>query len=181
MVWAFPLRVASVQRKLSGTGPGRGPVSKRSRQLYILSSWILERRKVPIIGEGQSLGTNVHITDVTDLFIKLFDAALDGRNHLWGPEAYYIAAADEHRWSDVARRIAQLAVEKGWIPTVETEALDHETAVKVAGYEAASWGLNSRGRARRARKLLGWKPTGPSVEEELPNILQGERERLQSQ
>ena len=44
-------------------------------------------------------------------------------------------------------------------------------AKEIAGFEAASYGLNSRGQARRARTYLGWNPTAPTLKEEVPNIV----------
>jgi hypothetical protein len=67
----------------------------------------------------------------------------------------------------------------GYIPEAKAEPIDLESAKEYAGFEALSWGLNSRGQARRARKILGWNPSRPSIVEELPEILQGEWQRLQ--
>lgn len=36
------------------------------------------------------------------------------------------------------------------------------------------WGTNSRMQAQRARKFLGWDPTGPSLEQEIPKTVQAE-------
>jgi hypothetical protein len=53
-----------------------------------------------------------------------------------------------------------------------------EKAKEKAGFEALSWGLNSKGFAKRARKVLGWKPTGKSLKECIPDIVDGEAEKL---
>jgi hypothetical protein len=39
--------------------------------------------------------------------------------------------------------------------------------------------LNSRGKAERASKTLGWKATRGSIEELVPEILEAEYKRLQ--
>ncbi|KAL4892023.1 NAD(P)-binding protein [Aspergillus ambiguus] len=160
-------------------GLGRGPCSQRSRQVYELARWTLERKRAPIIGEGESRGCGVYITDLTDLYMAMFDAVLSGRTDLWGPEAYYLAETGEYRWSDLAREIALIAQKEGFIPTAETESLEAHIAQEWAGFEAASWGLNVRCRATRARKVLGWNPQGPSLEKELPGIVRGEWKALQ--
>jgi hypothetical protein len=49
-----------------------------------------------------------------------------------------------------------------------------EEAKEAAGFEALSWGLNSRGLAKRARKFLGWAPKGRSLEDEVPFIVDQE-------
>lgn len=56
--------------------------------------------------------------------------------------------------------------------------LDVAEAKEIAGFEAASYGLNSRGCAKRARKYLGWNPSAPSLKEEVPNIVDVEAELL---
>jgi hypothetical protein len=42
-----------------------------------------------------------------------------------------------------------------------------------------SWGFNSRGKAERAKKLVGWQPKGPSIEENVEEILKDEKSRLE--
>ena len=83
----------------------------------------------------------------------------------------------EHTWSDLARLIASEAVKLGYISDPKEEALSKDGALEAAGFEALGWGLNSRGKAERARKYLGWKPSRPSIEAEVPKILKEERER----
>lgn len=38
-------------------------------------------------------------------------------------------------------------------------------------FGAVLWGTNSRGTASRARKVLGWKPTGASLEDTLDDLI----------
>ncbi|KAJ5766951.1 uncharacterized protein N7511_004567 [Penicillium nucicola] len=159
-------------------GVGRGPCSQRSRQVYELARTTIKWGKAPIIGLGESMGTNVHIHDLTDLFVLFVQGALDGNELLWGPESYVLAENGEHCWGDLARSIARIAVEAGFISSAEEQTMDIQQARDQAGFEAASWGLNVRCRALRARKL-GWKPTRPSLEAELREIIQGEWDLLQ--
>lgn len=146
-----------------------------------MSRVTLQLQKAPIIGAGQSYWNNVHVHDLSDLFTLLAEAAIAGKNDdgLWGSKAYYLAENGEHCWGDIARLVAQSAAKQGYIPEAKAKQIDIETARKLAGFESFSWGLNSRGRAQRARKLLGWKPYRPSLEEELPGIVQSEWRRLQ--
>jgi len=135
---------------------------------------------VEIIGRGLSFGTDIHIYDLTNLYVILFERALSKQDDgLWGPEAYYLCENGEHCWGELARSIGRICVAEGFIPSAEEEAFGFEEAQKWAGYEAASWGLNSRCRASRARLLLGWQPSAPSLESELRDIVKGEYRRLQ--
>jgi len=74
--------------------------------------------------------------------------------------------------------MADYAVGKGYIETAELENMDKEKAMDAAGFEALSWGMNSRVRAGRAREHLGWEAKECSLEEEVGRIIEGEKNRL---
>ena len=102
----------------------------------------------------------------------------DTSPELWGEKGYILAENGEHVWSDLARKIGSEATKLGYISDPKESALAKDEAIKQAGFEAVSWGLNSRGKAERAKKFLGWKPTQRSIEEEVPDIIKQEHERL---
>lgn len=118
---------------------------------------------------------------MSDVYALLVNAAVAGQNDdgIWGPKAYYLTENGEHLWGDMAQSTAEAAAKLGLIPEAKAEPIDLESAKQYAGFESLSWGLNSRGRALRARKLLGWEPSCPSLLEELPQIVQSEWQRLQ--
>lgn len=80
---------------------------------------------------------------------------------------------------DIAELMAQDAEKRGYVKSLEKRTLSREAALEQAGFEAESWGLNSRGKSYRASRLLGWKPSAPSLEQTVPEIVQQEHERLQ--
>jgi hypothetical protein len=41
-----------------------------------------------------------------------------------------------------------------------------------------SWGFNSRGKAERAKNVVGWQPKAPSIEDTVEEILKDEKERM---
>lgn len=141
----------------------------------------LRLQKGPIIGAGQSIWNNVHVHDLSDLYALLVDAALAGRvdDGLWGPRAYYLTENGEHCWGELAQSTADAATNLGYLPGAKAEPIDLESAKRYAGFESLSWGMNSRGQSRRAGELLGWKPSRPSLVDELPEILRSEWQRLQ--
>lgn len=110
----------------------------------------------------------------------LVDAAVKGNDssELWGPKGYLLAENGEHVWADLSEHMSKIAVGKGYIEKVDKKELSADEALKVAGFEAVTWGLNSRGTARRARKVLGWKPNGKSIEDEAATIVESEYQRL---
>lgn len=162
-------------------GTGRGPVSGRSRQVYELAKLILSAQYIPIVGEGKARWNNIHVADLSNVYLLLCEAAVSKRLEadLWGGNVYYLVERDEHLWSDIAVQIGQEVEKKGYGKSLEKKTLSREAALEQAGFEAESWGMNSRGKALRARKVLGWKPSAPSLEESIPEIVQKEYERLQ--
>lgn len=113
----------------------------------------------------------------------LVEAAVARKSNteLWGEKGYHLVENGEHSWSDLSKRITQVAVEAGYIKDGGEEVLDEEKAKEAAGFESLSWGLNSRGQAKRLRKLLKWTPEQRSIEEEVPTIVKKEWERLHRQ
>ncbi|KAK0353607.1 hypothetical protein LTR91_018754 [Friedmanniomyces endolithicus] len=161
-------------------GRGRGPVAVRSRQAYELTKLILNEKYIPVIGAGKARWNHVHVSDLSQLFLLLVEAAaaqkLDAE--LWGQRGYYLCENGEHVWTELAEKIARDAEGLGFVKKLEKKDLARQAALDVAGFEAVSWGLNSRGKAERARKLLGWSPTAKSIEQEAPNIVKDEHARL---
>ena len=164
----------------TGAGTGRGPVSGRGRQVYELTKLILEKGYIPIVGQGKARWNSVHIEDLSEVYRLLVSKAVDGdtSDELWGAKGYILTENGEHVWGDLARHVARQAVHLGYIQEGPQEgSLGKDEAIKQAGFEAVSWGLNSRGKAERASKFLAWKPVQPSIEDEVRNIIKQEHER----
>jgi len=161
-------------------GKGRGPVSVRGRQLYELAKLVLQKGYIPIIGEGKARWNSVHVGDLSDVYLLLSEKAAKGdtSDELWGAKGYILTENGEHIWGDLARHVGREAARLGLIPEPREGSLGKDEAIDQAGFEAVSWGLNSRGNAERARKFLGWKPSRPSIEEEVPDTLKQENERI---
>ncbi|KAF5577109.1 nucleoside diphosphate sugar epimerase [Fusarium pseudoanthophilum] len=164
-------------------GTGRGPANQRSRQIPGLTETTLEKGFGPIIGAGETEWDNVHVHDLSNLLVLLSDRAASSEKQsdeqeIWGPKGYFFAENGKHKWSQISALIAKEAKKQGIIDSDETKVLDVAEAQKKLGFQALSWGLNSRGEAKRARKFLGWKPVGESLEEWIPESVQIEAKRL---
>jgi nucleoside-diphosphate-sugar epimerase len=143
---------------------------------------ILQKGYTPIVGAGKARWNHVHVHDLAAAFVLLAEAAVAGNlsDEIWGAKGYHLCENGEHVWADLARKISTLAASKGYIAADPKEKqLDKDQALEVAGFEAVSWGWNSRGKARRLRKELGWEPREKSIEDELEQIMEAERSRLQ--
>ncbi|KAH8425399.1 uncharacterized protein LDX57_003152 [Aspergillus melleus] len=165
-------------------GQGRGPGSGRGRQAYELASFILKQKYYPLIGKGLARWNNVHVADLSRLLEALVDAALDPSKkddkEIWGAKGYFLCENGEHVWGELSKYIGEKSFSLGYTPkrpTCKQWSLD-EAVKSPAGFEAASWGWNSRGRAVRARKTLGWQPKERTLEDEVPDIIHAEAARL---
>ncbi|QSZ34245.1 hypothetical protein DSL72_005835 [Monilinia vaccinii-corymbosi] len=162
-------------------GPGRGPGNQRSRQVYNLVKITLQKGQAPQLGKGLTEWDNVHVHDLTSLWVLLAEAAVAGPGpndaEIWNERGYFLAENGHHVWGEVSKQVGEVAFEKGYIKTKEVAPMNVEEAKELAGFEAISWGLNSKGFAKRARKYLGWKPTGRSLKDEIPFIVDSEAKR----
>jgi len=156
-------------------GPGRGPGNQRSRQVYDLAKATLQQGQAPQLGKGLTEWDNVHVHDLSDLWVLLVDAAVknDPEMHdkLWGKDGYFLAENGHHVWGEVSKQVGDVAFEKGYIQEKGVKPMSAEEAKKAGG---ATWGLNSKGYAKRARKYLGWTPKGKSLKDEIPDIVDQE-------
>ena len=76
--------------------------------------------------------------------------------------------------------MASFAFEQGFIKSPTVQDIDVDTADKLTAHGAVLWGTNAQYEAYRARELLGWKPRGSSLEEEIPRTVLEESSRLNS-
>ncbi|PQE23936.1 nucleoside-diphosphate-sugar epimerase protein [Rutstroemia sp. NJR-2017a WRK4] len=162
-------------------GTGRGPGNQRSRQVYNLVSITLKKGQAPQLGKGLTEWDHVHVHDLSNLYLLLAEKAVNGSgeddSELWGEKGYFFAENGHHVWGELSKLVGEVAYEKGYIKTKEVAAMDVKEAIDLAGFEAESWGLNSKGFAKRARKFLGWEPKARSLKDEIPYIVEAEAKR----
>ncbi|KAK6499668.1 hypothetical protein TWF481_010031 [Arthrobotrys musiformis] len=149
-------------------GEGSGPVRRLNSLAPWLSEAILKNGKGFTVGKGENSWSNVHIDDLTDLYIRLVGESLKegGGRASWGQDGgWYFAENGRRTWGDIAREITKIAHEKGYLRSEEVEALGVEKAKELNPVGPYAWGTNSLSRASRARKELGWAPHGESLGE----------------
>ncbi|KAK5992743.1 Oxidase ucsJ [Cladobotryum mycophilum] len=162
-------------------GVGSGPVNTRSIQVPSLVKITLRDGYAPIIGQGLTEWDNVHIDDLGDLYVKLFDATQDAEKknnpEIFGLNAYFFAAGGVHLWSDIARQITGEVKNQGFRQDAETKNI---TISEVSALESGStsWGYNSKGVAQRAKKYLGWEPKGVPLEATIADLVKSEAKAL---
>lgn len=107
------------------------------------------------IGRGLNLWSHVHITDVVDLFLLAVENAPAG--------PLYYAENGEAAMKTTVEAISRMLGLGG-----VTQEWAIEDAVSALGPGAhLTFGSNSRVRAMKARKILGWEPKGPSLLQEI--------------
>ncbi len=99
------------------------------------------------VGRGENLWSNVHIDDLVDLYLRVLERAPAG--------ASYYAENGEASMRKVCETISRALGYAG-----RTQGMSKEEAIAEfgAGPAAYTYGSNSRVRATRARRELGWAP-----------------------
>lgn len=163
-------------------GFGRGPGNQRSIQVPELVRCTLQRKQGFTVLEGNTMWAEVHVRDLAQVYLRLVEEStqLNGGAATWGPtNGYYFAESGEFVWGDVSRAIVKEARQQGFEKLQKSVVgLDVTEARKMFKAGPELWGCNSRCRALRARKLLGWEPKMPKLMELIPQDVELEARRL---
>ena len=147
-------------------------------QAYELSRLILERGAGFLIGKEDYMWFNIHIHDLSRLYLSLLEAAVAGGGEAsWNSEGYYLVENGEHRWNELAQEITKEAYKQGFIKSDGAKVLQGEERDKLNDVGVALWNVKSRAKAIRATKLLGWEPRERSLMDEVPDIVGSEAKR----
>lgn len=139
----------------------------------------MEKKEGVQIGAGKTFWPNVHIHDLSECYLMLVeDAAMRGGKATWGDKGYYFIENGEHVWGQVSKAIASAARKQGFIPSDNVVSVSAEEMDKLIPYGSILFGANSRCKAIRARKLLGWSPKQRSLEDEVPDVVASEARRM---
>ncbi|KAJ5933805.1 hypothetical protein N7454_006134 [Penicillium verhagenii] len=160
-------------------GQGRGPVNTKSLQAYLLSSAVIKRGKGLLVGKGENVWHQIHVQDLSEVYLALGDAAaIGGGKATWDDKGYYLVENGPFVWGDIQRAVAQAAFDQKYIESPEVESLDYDQTTEVLSVGIYAWGSNSRGHSLRARKLFGWEPKQPKLIELIPEIVALEAKAL---
>ena len=131
-----------------GVGKGLNPDSV---QVPFLVANAREQGVVQIVGAGLNVWSNVHIDDVADLYLLALSKAPAG--------SFYFSENGEASFAEIGAAIAKR------LGLATVESLPADEAAKRWGESRAYFtlGSNSRVRALRARRELGWAPEHSSV------------------
>ncbi|KAL1940288.1 hypothetical protein VTO73DRAFT_9240 [Trametes versicolor] len=145
----------------SGQLVDAGVMNRRSAQIPLLIKLAIARGQGGMVGQGKSIWNSVHIDDMADFYLILFNAALEKRENIpHGREGFYYSENGEHTWYDLCKTIAKELHAKGASKTDEPTTFTDEELIKAIGNLAGAnlaLGSNARARGEQAR-ALGWKP-----------------------
>ncbi|KAF2225133.1 nucleoside-diphosphate-sugar epimerase [Elsinoe ampelina] len=160
-------------------GRGRGAGNTRSMQVPELARVTVERGEGVRVGKGRARWTGVHVGDLADLFVRLVEeAVVGGGKATWGREGYYFAEDGEFYWGDVSEWVLEEVRKLGLAKSEVVRELNKEEAIQATGGGHILWGANSRCKAIRARKLLGWQPKRHGLREEVKDAVEVEAKKL---
>ena len=163
-------------------GRGRGPDNPRSHQVPELTRCTIQQGHGFHVGAGKTYWSNVHVQDLAQCYLKLVEAAINGgKPATWGPEGYYFTENEDFVWGDVSQWVATEAKKQGLIKDDKVQSFTKEQADGLTTWGSAMWGANSRARAVRARKLLGWEPKCASLKDTIPKTVAYEAQRLNTE
>ncbi|TKA82784.1 hypothetical protein B0A55_01800 [Friedmanniomyces simplex] len=162
-------------------GTGRGPGNQVSHQLPELCRATLTLGHGIQVGKGKSRWGNVHVRDLSRLYLRLVEEAAaggstaewEGKPGVWGAEGYFFCENGEHEWGEIGGLVAKEAEKLGLIEKGQgVRSLGREEADRCTVWGSALWGANSRARAKRARAVLGWEAVeGVTIEGDVRGTL----------
>jgi nucleoside-diphosphate-sugar epimerase len=162
-------------------GQGSGPGNQRSIQIPELARIALERKRAAQIGAGANTWSNVHISDLSSLLVSLVESAISGSDdkRIWGASGLFFAGADRGiSFGLTVKQIAVAAHGSRHLPDTEVDEISASEADKLSPHASVIVGTNARTLSERAQEVFGWKPQGPSLEDESPTTVKMEIERL---
>lgn len=133
-----------------------GGVNPNSIQVPWLVALAKKRGCASHIGPGENVWSNVHIEDLVDLYLLLLRDAPAG--------SFYFAENGENSFREVCEAINAALGMEGPTQEISIEDASAEWGEAAANY---TMGSNSRVRAVRARKELGWAPHRRSLLEDI--------------
>ncbi|CAF2989399.1 unnamed protein product [Rotaria sp. Silwood2] len=157
-------------------GIGTGPFNRSSVQLPVLIRAALKRQKAEMIGPGQAIWNSVHIADLADAYIIIFDQLLaaygpDAKSNVQpspylttGRQGYYFVENGKYTWRQLAEKIGEVLYKKGIAKSPDVTSFPDDEVESILCGEC-SWylmGSQANSTAERVRKL-GWKPYRPSL------------------
>ncbi|KZV69666.1 NAD(P)-binding protein [Peniophora sp. CONT] len=159
---------------LTGKLVEAGIANPHSIQIPVAIKASIKKGQGALVGKGENVWPHVEIHELSDLYIRLLNAAIAGTaSH--GRDGLYIGENGNYLLKDAAATYTRALHTAGRSRTAEPESFTKEEIDKYFG--GPYLGTNSRAKAVRAKRDLGWAPTKgdadffKGIEEEVASIL----------
>ncbi|KAK9247017.1 hypothetical protein V1506DRAFT_533286 [Lipomyces tetrasporus] len=157
-------------------GTGTGKVNKMSQQIPYMIKFASILKKNGVYGSGKAIWSNVHISDLADLYVLILATYVsDPKKLYYDDEGYYFAENGSHNWKSITAALDEPLVKYGIIPSENTakvgtpgevhpteEELKKGLGPELCKYAMRMYSTNSGSKATRAR-TLGWVPKQADV------------------
>ncbi|KAK9484623.1 hypothetical protein V1527DRAFT_469441 [Lipomyces starkeyi] len=157
-------------------GTGTGKVNQTSQQIPLMIKIASISKKNAVYGSGKAAWSNIHISDLAELYVLLLATYISDPKRLWyNDEGYYFAENGTHTWKSITAALDEPLVKYGTLKPENTAKVgtpdevhftddELKKVLEPSLYKIAAWMYctNSLSRATRVRKL-GWVPKQPDV------------------
>ncbi|PIA91951.1 hypothetical protein CB0940_09958 [Cercospora beticola] len=164
-------------------GRGRGPINQRSIQVPELARIALEKKHAVQIGAGENIWSNIHISDLSSMLLKLVENAVSQAtdDQAWGPNGMFFARSNPGiSFGQIARLISDAAQKEGLFSDSQIEKITAAEADGLSPHASAIVGTNARTLSKKAQQVLGWSASGSGLEDEVSATVVEEARRLQT-
>jgi len=140
-------------------GTGQGEFNTHSIQVPLYIKAVLQIGEAVVLEDGINTWSIIHVADLGDGYLRVLDAAVNGKLPSNPEDRYYFCENGEYEQREVAETVAKHLYEKGKLKTPGTKRV---TAADVSKYGEGRknvvnlTGGNSRSRAVLLRKM-GWE------------------------
>jgi len=128
----------------------------------------IQRRQAYYVGEGSNIFETVHIKDLVDLYLRVYNLAIAGPPKTNPYERYYIATSGKHSWKEISSSIAEALYKKGHIDSPDPKSINFQELPGPIGSVVAA---NVNCRVGRALSL-GWVPKERSLLEDMSDFVE---------
>ncbi|KAG6918636.1 hypothetical protein DXG01_012755 [Tephrocybe rancida] len=133
-----------------------GLSNAHSQQIPKMVRIALQRGEAGYVGLGKNVWPHVHIKEVADLFLLIFDQVLAHKDLDHGQQGYYFAENGEYVLCDITKAAAQALYDAGKLKSPVPSGYTEEEMQQFFP-NGTMYGTNSRCQADRSR-AIGWHP-----------------------
>ncbi|KAI0056495.1 NAD(P)-binding protein [Artomyces pyxidatus] len=142
-------------------GTAHGPINNGSIFFKYVAQALIAMQRIVYVGEGSNQFTIVHIDDVVDLFLRVFERARKGAPPGESPYArYFIASSHGIEWKTILMVVGNELVRRGKL----ADGTVHSVSLSDLGPSFGFMGSSERLLADRS-KALGWNPRPVNLED----------------